>query len=228
MNRQTDSTRSFTALIVDDEDPVRRFVERVLREAGYTTAAAAGGTEALKIAAELGSFDILVTDMMMPEMTGDELARRLRSAGAAAEGPVPDGVQRTPVQGKDDALAGRGLSREAVFSARTARSGVAAADGTLRRARAPELRSVAARPRAFALRMARAPRLYPPRVCISRWGSRFSRSCTGTKARRSPSASRSSAPRSARPFQPSAMSARSWSGEAPRRSGPRRSRPRVA
>ncbi len=78
MNRQTDSTRSFTALIVDDEDPVRRFVERVLREAGYTTAAAAGGTEALKIAAALGRFDILVTDMMMPEMTGDELARRLR------------------------------------------------------------------------------------------------------------------------------------------------------
>ena len=78
MNRQADPTRSFTALIVDDEDPVRRFVERVLREAGYTTAAAAGGTEALKIAAEFGKFDILVTDMMMPEMTGDELARRLR------------------------------------------------------------------------------------------------------------------------------------------------------
>ena len=78
MIRQTDPTRSFTALIVDDEDPVRKFVERVLREAGYTTASAAGGTEALKIAAELGKFDILVTDMMMPEMTGDELARRLR------------------------------------------------------------------------------------------------------------------------------------------------------
>lgn len=74
----SDSPKSFAALVVDDEEPVRRFVERVLREAGYTTASAEGGTEALKIASEFGRFDILVTDMMMPEMTGDELARRLR------------------------------------------------------------------------------------------------------------------------------------------------------
>jgi two-component system cell cycle sensor histidine kinase/response regulator CckA len=78
MNHQADSTRSYTAVVVDDEEPVRRFVERVLREAGYTTAGAPGGPEALRLAAELGAFDILVTDMMMPEMTGDELARRLR------------------------------------------------------------------------------------------------------------------------------------------------------
>jgi len=79
MNRpEGEPPTSFTALIVDDEDAVRRFVERVLREAGYTTAGAAGGSEALKITAEFGKFDILVTDMMMPEMTGDELARRLR------------------------------------------------------------------------------------------------------------------------------------------------------
>jgi CheY-like chemotaxis protein len=69
---------SFKALIVDDEEPVRRFVERVLREGGYTTAIAAGGTEALDLAGQFGTFDILVTDMMMPEMTGDELARRMR------------------------------------------------------------------------------------------------------------------------------------------------------
>jgi CheY-like chemotaxis protein len=69
---------AYTALVVDDEDPVRRFVERVLREAGYNTATAGDGTEALKVAGTLGKFDILVTDMMMPEMMGDELARRLR------------------------------------------------------------------------------------------------------------------------------------------------------
>jgi CheY-like chemotaxis protein len=69
----------FTALIVDDEDPVRRFVERVLREAGYKTATAGDGTEALKVAGTLARLDLLVTDMMMPEMTGDELARRRSS-----------------------------------------------------------------------------------------------------------------------------------------------------
>ena len=65
-------------LIVDDEELVLKFVERVLRQAGYTTATAAGGPEALATAAQLETFDVLVTDVMMPEMTGDELARRIR------------------------------------------------------------------------------------------------------------------------------------------------------
>lgn len=68
----------FAALVVDDEEGVRRFVDRALREAGYKTVTANGGVEALTAAAS-GTFDILVTDLMMPEMTGDELARRLRA-----------------------------------------------------------------------------------------------------------------------------------------------------
>ena len=67
-----------SALIVDDEEPLRRFVERVLRQAGYRTAIAADGPEAIAVAQKLETFDILVTDVMMPQMTGDELARRLR------------------------------------------------------------------------------------------------------------------------------------------------------
>jgi len=67
-------------LVVDDEDPVRRFVERVLREAGYTTAVAADGAEAIQIAATLDPFDLVVTDVMMPRMSGDELSRRLRAS----------------------------------------------------------------------------------------------------------------------------------------------------
>jgi len=67
-----------TALVVDDEDSVRKFVDRVLREAGYKTALASDGPEAIAVAARLGPFQILVTDVMMPKMTGDELARRLR------------------------------------------------------------------------------------------------------------------------------------------------------
>lgn len=65
-------------LIVDDEEPVRHYVERVLHEAGYQTALAGDGPEALEVAKRLGSFDLLVTDVMMPQMSGDELARRLR------------------------------------------------------------------------------------------------------------------------------------------------------
>jgi CheY-like chemotaxis protein len=65
-------------LVVDDEEPVRRFVERVLSEAGYETSVAADGAEALQLAAKLTAIDLLVTDVMMPNMLGDELARRLR------------------------------------------------------------------------------------------------------------------------------------------------------
>lgn len=67
-----------SVLIVDDEEPVRRFVDRVLREANYRTTLASDGADAISVAAEHGPFDILVTDLMMPQMTGDELARRLR------------------------------------------------------------------------------------------------------------------------------------------------------
>jgi two-component system cell cycle sensor histidine kinase/response regulator CckA len=71
-------TKTPIVLIVDDEEPVGRFVELVLRDAGYQTARASTGLEAIEVAAQLGSFDLLVTDVLMPLMTGDELARRLR------------------------------------------------------------------------------------------------------------------------------------------------------
>jgi two-component system cell cycle sensor histidine kinase/response regulator CckA len=67
-----------TVLIVDDEEPIRAFVERVLTGAGYRTTLAASGAEALEAAEKVGPFDVLVTDLMMPQMTGDELARRMR------------------------------------------------------------------------------------------------------------------------------------------------------
>jgi CheY-like chemotaxis protein len=65
-------------LIVDDEEPICRFVERVLRDAGYKTFVANSGAEAVEVASKLASLDVLVTDVMMPKMMGDEVARRLR------------------------------------------------------------------------------------------------------------------------------------------------------
>ena len=70
--------RPVRVLVVDDEDPVRRFVERVLQEGGYVTVSAADGAAAVEIAQSQPTFDVLVTDLMMPQMSGDELARRLR------------------------------------------------------------------------------------------------------------------------------------------------------
>ena len=65
-------------LIVDDEPSMCELVERVLRDAGYDAQSATSGSDALKIVESQGPFDLVVADVMIPEMTGDELARRLR------------------------------------------------------------------------------------------------------------------------------------------------------
>lgn len=65
-------------LIVEDESPMREFVDRVLRDAGYWTARMVDGQEALALAEQAGPFDLLLTDLVMPRMSGTELARRLR------------------------------------------------------------------------------------------------------------------------------------------------------
>ena len=77
--KQTSPT-SISVLVVDDEEPVRKFVDRVLRDAGYHTTVASDGPEALEMASKLDTLDIVVSDVMMPQMAGDELARRLRQA----------------------------------------------------------------------------------------------------------------------------------------------------
>lgn len=75
---KTTPTRPCNVLIVDDEESVRLFVARVVQEAGYQTTTASDGPEAIEAAAKLESIDLLITDLMMPKMSGDELARRLR------------------------------------------------------------------------------------------------------------------------------------------------------
>ena len=65
-------------LVVDDEPLIREFVERTLKVAGHQTRSAGDGPSALAIAQTEPPFDLLLTDMRMPEMNGDELARRVR------------------------------------------------------------------------------------------------------------------------------------------------------
>jgi two-component system cell cycle sensor histidine kinase/response regulator CckA len=78
MTRRRQSDPPARILIVDDEPVVVEFAQRVLHSAGYRTMTATSGDEALKLCTEQGMPDLLVTDMKMPRMEGDELATRLR------------------------------------------------------------------------------------------------------------------------------------------------------
>jgi len=66
-----------TILLVEDEDPVRDLVCRVLEDAGYDVHAAARPSDAQRIVAQT-EIDLLLTDVVMPEMSGYDLALRVR------------------------------------------------------------------------------------------------------------------------------------------------------
>ncbi len=69
-----------TVLLVEDDDMVRELVLRVLHAYGYKVIDVANGQKALDIAGEKGDeIDILLTDVIMPDMSGREVADRLMS-----------------------------------------------------------------------------------------------------------------------------------------------------
>jgi signal transduction histidine kinase/CheY-like chemotaxis protein len=65
-------------MVVEDEEQLRSLMSRVLEQCGYTVVACSGGVEALRVAArQAGPIDLLVTDVVMPHMSGPELASYL-------------------------------------------------------------------------------------------------------------------------------------------------------
>jgi two-component system cell cycle sensor histidine kinase/response regulator CckA len=92
-------------LVVDDDDILRRLLVSMLRLGGYEILSAAHGEEALELAAAReGAIDLVVTDVLMPGLSGPELAERLRAryphlavifiTGGAQE--APPGTLRKP------------------------------------------------------------------------------------------------------------------------------------
>ncbi|WP_432983482.1 response regulator transcription factor [Dactylosporangium sp. CA-233914] len=71
-------------LVVDDEASIRALLSATLRLTGFEVRVATGGHEALTAAAEYGP-DLVVLDVMMPDLDGFEVAQRLRTSGR----PVP-------------------------------------------------------------------------------------------------------------------------------------------
>ena len=72
------ASRTATILVVEDQAPIRMLVEDVLSSAGHNVLSAGDGKSALQLAEEQrAKIDLLVTDVVMPEMSGPELATRL-------------------------------------------------------------------------------------------------------------------------------------------------------
>lgn len=74
-------------LIVDDEDDILHFLDLVLREKGYEVETATGGQEALT-KAQLMRPDLVLLDIMMPQMDGWEVLKLLRVDEETANIPV--------------------------------------------------------------------------------------------------------------------------------------------
>ena len=67
-----------TLLVVEDEEAVRTLARRTLEEAGYRVLVAANGTSALELLAS-AEVDLILCDVILPEMSGHELGRRVAS-----------------------------------------------------------------------------------------------------------------------------------------------------
>jgi len=68
-----------TILVVDDEPEIRTLVAKILRRENYNVLEASGALDALAAATRASSLDLLVTDVMLGERTGPELAAKLRA-----------------------------------------------------------------------------------------------------------------------------------------------------
>jgi len=67
-------------LIVEDEEAVRELAAEFLKSAGYSVLTARDGGEALAVAESSGPIRVLITDIVMPNMRGPELAKRLKAS----------------------------------------------------------------------------------------------------------------------------------------------------
>jgi two-component system cell cycle sensor histidine kinase/response regulator CckA len=90
-----------TVLVVEDEDGVREAMTQFLRSGGYTVLPAACGDEALEAATHFpGAIDLMVTDVVMPRMSGRELAKRMAVVRPATRVLYISGYTGTVIPGK--------------------------------------------------------------------------------------------------------------------------------
>ncbi len=78
METPADLTGDSTILLVEDEEPVRNFAARALRNKGYTVLEADCGEQAIEVIEEHGdTLDVIVSDVIMPGMNGPEMIKKI-------------------------------------------------------------------------------------------------------------------------------------------------------
>jgi two-component system, cell cycle sensor histidine kinase and response regulator CckA len=68
-----------TVLVVDDEAGIRSIARRALEQAGYQVLEAGSGRAAINLLAEGATVDLLIADLNMPGLGGNEMVRRIRT-----------------------------------------------------------------------------------------------------------------------------------------------------
>jgi len=92
------SARPVSVLVVEDEDPLRRLVERILVREGYQVTLARHGADALHIASTMSHpIELVITDLVMPELGGRELAESLRATNPSLPVLFISGYDPDPV-----------------------------------------------------------------------------------------------------------------------------------
>jgi CheY-like chemotaxis protein len=92
---------SETILFVEDQDSLRGTACRILRKFGYSVIEATNGTEALKeYRARRAEIDLVVTDLIMPDMGGRGLLRAVRTEGGEVPFLVTTGYTGREAEGR--------------------------------------------------------------------------------------------------------------------------------
>ncbi len=84
---QVESGKKIRVLLAEDDRALRRFLEVVLERGGYRVITASDGLEAMKVALST-PIDVVVTDAIMPNLSGHEFCRFLRNSQTLAHLPV--------------------------------------------------------------------------------------------------------------------------------------------
>ena len=82
-----ESGRQISVLLAEDDRALRRFLEVVLERAGYNVVSASDGLEAMRLVLST-PVDVVITDAMMPNLSGHEFCRFLRNSPALANLPI--------------------------------------------------------------------------------------------------------------------------------------------